>query len=433
VYYGLSVRRRLGAQAATLPAPRTMKTGFLEKLIERLDRIDPKSLQTHFLRLAEERGLLETIFQSIQEGILVIDGTGRLNYANRTAEQFLGFSLETAKGRPVAAYLKEIDWDSILAFDPSAWSKLISHEIEVAYPVHRFLHFYIVPLAVRRAGEDGAVIIMRDVTHDRRHEASLLESERLNTIKLLAAGVAHEIGNPLNALHIHLQLLEREIRALPEPQAASLGELVAVAKTEVVRLDSIITQFLRALRPAKPEFAPAQIDELLRETLVLLRQEIQDRNIAVEIDCPKALPSIPADRNQIKQVFFNIIRNAFQAMPHGGRLQIILTVKDPYLSILFRDTGVGIKPEDFARIFDPYYSTKPDGSGLGLLIVQRIVQEHGGQIKVVTSAEQGTDFAILLPLSERRTRLLKAPPTRELETLPAGAQPPGADGERTAP
>lgn len=401
-------------QAGSHATEKTMKAGFLDKLIERLDRIDPKSLQSHFLRLAQERGLLETIFQSIQEGVIVVDGTGRLNYANRTAEQLLGFSFESAKGRPVSAYLKEIDWDRILNLDPSEWSKLISHEIEVTYPTHRFIHFYIVPLAVQQQGEEGALVILRDVTHDRQHEASLLESERFNAIKLLAAGVAHEIGNPLNALNIHLQLLDRELRRLSSNDADGLQELVQVARNEVSRLDLIITQFLRALRPSKPKFAPAQIDEILQEALVLLRQEIQDRGIEVQIECPQPLPRIRVDRNQIKQVFFNIVRNAFQAMPNGGVLTVSLAAEDRYLIISFQDTGVGIRPEDFARIFDPYYSTKADGSGLGLMIVQRIVQEHGGQIKVATTPDKGTNFTILLPRVERRVRLLKAPITREV-------------------
>ena len=124
-----------------------MKAGFFDKLVDRLDRIDPESLQTHFLQLARERGLLEMIFQSIQEGVVVLDQEGCLTYANRAAEKYMGFELETARGRPVSGYLMDIDWDRVLKHDMREWSRLISQEIEITYPEHRFLNFYIVPLA----------------------------------------------------------------------------------------------------------------------------------------------------------------------------------------------------------------------------------------------------------------------------------------------
>ena len=395
-----------------------MNPGFLDKLIDRLDRLDPKSLQAQFLRLAQERGLLDTIFQSIQEGLIVIDATGRITYTNRAAEQFLGFSGEQARGRPVATILRDLDWDRILRLDPAEWSRMISQEIEVTYPEHRVLSFYVVPLArSRQPDKEGALIIMRDVTRERSAESTMVESERINAIKLLAAGVAHEIGNPLNALNIHLQLLDRELDGLPEANRPSLKELAQVARAEVGRLDLIITQFLRALRPAKPEPVPTHIDTLAKETLTLLRQEIEDRSIRVEMHSATPLPPVSVDPNQMKQAFFNVIRNAVQAMPNGGSLQINLTSGDRYLAVVFRDTGVGIPASDLGRVFQPYFTTKPDGTGLGLMIVQRIVQDHGGMIEIASKPERGTVFTILLPLDERRVRLLNAPRN---PTLPGG-------------
>ncbi len=393
-----------------------MKTGFLDKLIDRLDRLDTKSLQSYFLRLAQERGLLETIFQSIQEGVIVIDENGQLNYANKAAEELLGISLKSTDNRDISRYLREIDWDHLLKLGENESPKLVTREIEIAYPEHRFVSFYVVPLPAEKNNSKGMVIILRDITYDRKQEANILQSERWNAVKLLAASVAHEIGNPLNALNIHLQLLDREISALSKPENNTAGsqendiphlhELVKVARNEVSRLDVILTQFLHAIRPAIPNLTTSRIEDLLKETLVLLKQEIENRAIDVTVDCSEPIPDIKVDRDQIKQVFFNIIKNAFEAMPDRGSLKITFSVRKDFVAIAFQDSGEGIKQEDFGHLFKPYHTTKPDGTGLGLMIVQRIVQDHGGQIELASKPDHGTSIVILLPLSERRIRLL---------------------------
>lgn len=385
-----------------------MKTGFLDKLVERLDRLDAGSVQTQFLRLAQEKGLLETIFHAIQEGIVVLEGEGRISYANRAAEKLLGFAADQAAGQSIGRYLREIDWSSVLDLDADEWSRLVSREIEISYPQHRFLDFYIVPLRAVSEREKGAVVILRDVTRERESESRTIESERLQAITLLAAGVAHEIGNPLNSLTIHLQLLERELAHLPEDSRAGVKDLVDVARREVERLDQIITQFLRALRPSQPSVERASLRDIVGETLEFLHHEIKDRDVIVEVEAPDDLPTALVDRGQIKQACFNIIRNAIQAMSHGGVLRIALTSDDRFVILSFTDTGPGIPADDLGSIFEPYFTTKSEGTGLGLMIVQRIVRDHGGEIEVRSEPNAGTTFTLYLPRDERRIRLLRA-------------------------
>ena len=390
-----------------------MSASFFDKLLSRLDKVDPARLQPHMARLRREWKRQETIIQTIQEGVVVLDARGHLSDANPAAEKLLSFKAEQFRGKSMAPFFEDLDFAALAEradHSPSdgksaSWSRLISHEIEISYPEHRILTVYAVPLPGAVDDEPSILVILRDVTSEREQEASVLEGERQSAIKQLAAGVAHEIGNPLNALNIHLQLLSRELRAIEdEEQRASLGELVDVAKNEVVRLDAIIRQFLSAIRPAKPNLRPCDIVALIGEALGVMRVDIENRRIAVAVNARGQTPPALVDPDQIKQVVFNLVKNAMEAMPDGGRLEITVSADDAFLLLDFRDTGVGIPEEQLGRIFEPYHTTKAKGTGLGLMIVQRIVRDHGGHIEVSSKEGEGTCFRILLPRAERRVR-----------------------------
>lgn len=387
-----------------------MKTSFLDKLIGRIGRVDSQSLQGVVLKLAREKGFLETLFNTIQEGVIVTDADGRITYLNAAAGQLLGIDPERAVGEPISRHLRDLDWQKIWSADKDEWRKVFTHELEVFYPQQRFISFYIVPVAdEQNSVVTGMAIILRDVTETRQRAESTIESEKLSAITLLAAAVAHEIGNPLNSLHIHLQLMERELKRLPVAQAEQVREDLRVARDEIARLDQIINQFLRAIRPTQPELQPTTVNDVIAETLALMKQEIGDRDILVEQELAEGMPRLLLDRAQLKQAFYNIIKNALQAMRSGGILRIRTEVDDSHVTISFIDSGHGIAPEQIGRLFEPYFTTKQNGTGLGLMIVQRIVREHGGTIEVESDKDRGTTFRIKLPIHEKRMRLLEAP------------------------
>jgi signal transduction histidine kinase len=256
-------------------------------------------------------------------------------------------------------------------------------------------------------------VILRDVTESRRRTETAIESEKLSALTLLAAGVAHEIGNPLNSLNIHLQLMERELKNLPPESAERLRDDLRVAREEIARLDRIVSQFLRAVRPTKPDLQRVSVNDIVTETLALVDREIRDRDILVELELSKTLPQSLVDHAQLKQAFYNVIKNALQAMRSGGILRVRTEGTDTHVVVSFIDTGHGISAEQIGRIFEPYYTTKQEGSGLGLMIVQRIVREHGGTIEVESDAGRGTTVRIKLPIHEKRMRLLEAGNGRE--------------------
>jgi two-component system, sporulation sensor kinase E len=389
-----------------------MKAGFVEKLIGRLGKIGPEEVQNYFLRLAQEKGFLETVFNSIQEGIIVTDSKGRITYLNDAACQLFGVDATVSIGKRLDECVRGLDWNALSRESP------VSRDLEIFYPANRFINFYSVPLVIERQSNDenvdklaesvGHAIILRDITESRRTEQQTIESERLNALTLLAAGVAHEIGNPLNSLNIHLQLIEREARKVDGAKRAELQESVEVARAEVSRLDSIITQFLRAIRPTRPQLKPENINAIVEDAVRFFTPEIKDRDIVVEQELRSDLPLLELDRDQMKQAFYNVIKNSFEAIKSRGILRIRTDMDDSHVIVRFTDSGGGISPENLSRVFEPYFTTKSSGTGLGLLIVRRIVREHGGELSIESSEGKGLTLTIHLPYIDKRVRMLEA-------------------------
>ncbi|HMF46761.1 MAG TPA: ATP-binding protein [Candidatus Udaeobacter sp.] len=416
-----------------------MKAGFLEKLIERLGRVGPEDVQNYFLRLAQEKGFLETVFNAIQEGIVVTDSKGRITYLNDAACALFGLEAGEAIGKRLDERIGGLDWTSLTRSGGP-----VSHDVEIFYPQDRFINFYVVPLVIEQreavAGkadsgrmrssafakatadkppaatvpeEVGHVMILRDITESRRTAQQTIESERLNALRLLAAGVAHEIGNPLNSLHIHLQLMERSVQKLHDGEKKELQRSIDVARSEVNRLDSIVTQFLKAIRPSRPQLRPENVNTIVEEAVRFFTPELQDREIVVEQELRSDLPLLQLDRDQMKQAFYNVIKNGVEAMHRHGTLRIRTDLADTHVIVRFEDSGGGMSAENLSRVFEPYFTTKASGSGLGLLIVRRIVREHGGELSVESNQGKGLALTIRLPFIDKRIRMLEAGEARD--------------------
>jgi len=395
-----------------------MKAGFLEKLIGRLGKIGPEEVQNYLLRLAQEKGFLETVFNAIQEGIIVTDSSGRITYLNDGACELFGLDGEDSVGKLLDERVRGLDWNALTHSGGP-----VTRDLEIFYPRNRFLNFYIVPLVIESrvdrnenaAADDrgyseqvGYAIIMRDITESRRTAEKTIESERLNALTLLAAGVAHELGNPLNSLNIHLQLMERQSRKLKGQERDELQQSIEICRGEINRLDSIVTQFLRAIRPSRPQLQPENVNVIVEEAVRFFSAEIEARDIVVETELRSDLPLLQLDRDQMKQAFYNVIKNSFEAMRRRGILRIRTDMDESHVRVSFIDTGGGMSAETLSHVFEPYYTTKESGTGLGLLIVRRIVREHGGELAIESTEGKGLALSIRLPFKEQRVRMLEA-------------------------
>ena len=383
----------------------------LERILGRIDDLDATNLTVLVQLLVRERGLLTTILNTIRDGVLVIDNNGVIEYANDTGRDLIGIKEEDIGKAVLWKWMPDIT--NSLDIGLSHLGKLdttISRELEITYPEYRFVRFYMTPFSDPREHKEEPLhtVILSDITEEKISTEEMIENEKVSSIMMLAAGVAHELGNPLNALNIHLQIISRQLGKLDDsPASQKIREAIDVCGKETERLDSIVTHFLDAIRPREPEFKSIALVELLEEVLNFLEEEINNLNISTEIIVKTNYPRVEADPNQIKQVFFNVCKNAMEAMDAGGELKITCYEDESHVYLAFADTGVGIDQETVSRIFEPYYSTKKTGHGLGMMVCQRIMRDHYGQIGIDSRKGSGTVVTLQFPHNHRRVRMLE--------------------------
>jgi len=348
---------------------------FFKGVRKHLGKLDSERLREQYSRVADELAFSEMIFHTTGDGYLVLDADGEPTWSNPAAAQLLGMKIE-----------------DILPTLALPIGKASKRELALTYPESRILEVQTIPM-----GRE-TLVKLTDITAARARSEEELRAGATEAVRKLAAGVAHEIGNPLNAISLNLQLLQRD------PTDA---EAIDVCLTQVRRLDGIVRDFLAALRPTRPNLMPGSVAEPLKNCLASFKAQFVERDISVTLEIPAALPTVALDADQMEQVFFNLVKNALEAMKDGGRLGIVLDSDDQNVRVTLRDSGFGMDAEQLAHLFEPYRTSKEHGTGLGLMISSRIVRDHGGDIAAESEPGAGTSFTITLPRIEKRVRALK--------------------------
>ncbi|MCL2442994.1 MAG: ATP-binding protein [Treponema sp.] len=377
---------------------------FFRRALKKLDKLNKEQRNELLVSAVGEINLLENVLDSIDMGILVCDETDSLIMVNKCAQRLIPMNYaEGVKLRSAITDEKIVDAFKDIIKNKE---KVIDKEIYVQHQGrNRLLSINVVPL-VQEKRITGTLIYIEDITDKRRDEARLRRAENLASLTTLAAGVAHEIKNPLGSISIHLQLLQKILAKKSKSSDKTTDKYFNVIKEEVDRLNRIVVDFLFAVRPMNLELREEDLNKLITNIMEFVRFEMKQANIMCFLELDEKLPNVLIDERYMKQALFNLVKNAQASMPEGGVFTIATNYADDEVRISICDTGLGINKEHLSKIFEPYFTTKETGTGLGLTQVYKIIREHHGEITVDSTPGTGADFRITLPIPQKETRLL---------------------------
>ncbi len=376
-----------------------------ENALKRIDRIPPDGLKQMIKNLSAENSIYEAALNSTLDGIVVCDMEHKPLFINRSAEKMFRLVSWTQEF-PLWEQLNDDNLADFFRKALTADENVLNRELSLNRPGGTRIVGINISALLSDGKISGNLIHLEDVTDKRRREAQLRRAESLAALTTLAAGVAHEIKNPLASIRIQLGIIRRILEKNCTKKTESIFHNISLVEQEIDRLNSIVVDFLFAVRPMDITLILDRAEEVIDEVVELMRHEAEDQHIRIVTQIEPNLPDVMIDRKNLKQALLNIVKNAIAAMPDGGVLTISASVKNDELQIAISDTGIGIPEELMTKIFEPYFTTKESGTGLGLTITFKIVKEHNGEITVESTPSKGSTFTIHLPLPQPEQKSL---------------------------
>ena len=379
---------------------------FLSRALSMIGRLDADQVRALVDELANENEILESSMHSMTAGVIVIDRDGVVSFANRAVKRIIPVAKQDPTDSHYAAVILEEEIVKLIQHSEENQETVNDREIALDAPGGaRIITCSILPL-LQREEISGSLVYIRDITERKHAEARLRRAESLASLTTMTAGMAHEIKNPLGSIGIHIQLMQKALKREEGCEKDFFEKNLNILSEEVERLNGIVVDFLFAVRPMDVNLKDKCIENLINESLELVKPELEEEGIDLEISIEEDIPMLQIDDKLMKQAFLNIIKNAINAMPDGGHLTISLFRENENVVLVITDDGEGIEKEIQEKIFEPYFTTKDFGSGLGLTLVYKIIKEHDGEIQLKSKVGIGTSFIIKLPVPQKEKYLI---------------------------
>lgn len=381
--------------------------GFVRRALEKISKLDSEQIEHLLQTVAAENERLAVVLDSMNDGVLVTDEEHRLILVNKAAERLVPLASGRIIGdRPVWQVIADADIAEFVGTALQNDESVSDREFALDHGgTTRILSCSLIPL-VQAGHIRGNILQLEDISEKRGREARLRRAESLASLTTLAAGVAHEIKNPLGSIGIHNQLIRKLTSRLDPEDADAIDAYLTVIDEEIDRLNKIVVDFLFAVRPMDTNLEDGDLNALVEELLRFVQFELEQSRIELITDLDNALPHLKLDPKYFKQAVLNLVKNAISAMPDGGMLRVSTQSRGDQALLRISDNGEGMSPEVRDKIFEPYFTTKDFGSGIGLTLVYKVVKEHMGDISVISKEGRGTTFTITLPLPQREKHLL---------------------------
>lgn len=379
---------------------------FVQRAISKIDQLDRKQIVDILGGLAGDVQMLENVLESIRDGVILTDEKLTVQYANTNCRKLVPMTiLHTYEGLALSKVL--LDEHILHYIDLCVHNQQLDEDNEFSFQKGESVQTVAVTVFAyknkAREGGSSYVVMISDVTEHNANEARLRRSENLASMTTMAAGVAHEIKNPLAAMGIHVQLLRKAFARKESLTIEDAERYLSVLEEEISRLNSIVVDFLFAVRPMDTRLRLGPLVRTLEEVCSFVEPELNEHRVQLRRDFSTALPRLEYDEHLVKQALLNLIKNAMNAMEGGGKLTIQARLDGNQVQVKVSDTGIGMDEQVQQKIFEPYFTTKATGTGLGLTVVYKIMKEHRGDITVQSKAGEGTTFTLYFPVpkSER--------------------------------